>query len=737
MAADTKELLIELQLQNKQLIKAVSETDTKLGKLNKTQDKTKKLVDKIKVGYIAVAGVITGIVAKGLGFLIKKASDAQETLSKFNTVFRDIRDEADEVAKNLVDNFGLSGLAARTLLSDTGDLLTGFGFTQKEALNLSEQVNTLAVDLASFTNFSGGAEGASQALTKALLGEREMVKSLGISIMEADIKQLAKDQGIVGELTRQQKAMLTLQIAVQQSGNAIGDFQRTSKDFANQVRIAKGRLEDWAVVMGSKLLPVFAPFVGLLNDAIQPEKDLLGLTKDLIKFQDEYKGILEKLKDEQIELTNAEKTDLKIRKQIIELDILTTINELNKAYEKNKQELEVANNFSTAYGIGLQSLRHTLANTKDETITLSNAQASLLGVMQTVNLATGETTRATIGREQALKKLASINERVAAQDLKTAELEKIRQEAIDTIAVGLNNEVITKGDLLGINQEIIDQAIERQEQVALDQEKKKENAEEDVEINQLTKDQISETNALFRESEKLAEDATLQEKINRIDVLLETAKKGSVQEKKLLASRVAFEKKMQEEIRKEASITNKLKKSLATDELQATQTALSSISTLTSSENKKLFKIGKAAALADATISAAQAILKTMSSVPFPFNIPLAALQGVAAGVQIDKISNTQFVGKKQGGVIDRVMGSPINGEDGMIGVRLGESVLNEAATMNLGKQTIDNLNAGKQGGGMNVHPTFIISNNRPEETVTQINNYLRRFGTSDRGEAL
>ncbi|KKK81456.1 hypothetical protein LCGC14_2813270, partial [marine sediment metagenome] len=48
------------------------------------------------------------------------------------------------------------------------------------------------------------------------------------------------------------------------------------------------------------------------------------------------------------------------------------------------------------------------------------------------------------------------------------------------------------------------------------------------------------------------------------------------------------------------------------------------------SENKKLFKIGKVASLASATISAAEAILKTMTSVPFPFNIPLAALQGVA-----------------------------------------------------------------------------------------------------------
>ena len=97
----------------------------------------------------------------GLGAAaVKLASDFEETQSKFNTVFKDIRDEANLTAKNLANDFGLSSRASLQLLSDTGDLLTGFGFTQEEALKLSNEVNKLAVDLASFTNFSGGAEGA-------------------------------------------------------------------------------------------------------------------------------------------------------------------------------------------------------------------------------------------------------------------------------------------------------------------------------------------------------------------------------------------------------------------------------------------------------------------------------------------------------------------------------------------------------------------------------------------------
>ena len=188
---------------------------------------------------------------------VKMASDFEETDAKFKTVFSSIQREAEATAKVFKSSFGLSSKAAKQMLGDTGDLLVGFGFTEREALNLSKQVNELAVDLASFTNFSGGAEGASLALTKALLGERESIKSLGIAITEADLKSFAEDQGkVFKQLTRVEKATLTYQLALKQSSKAVGDFARTSGGFANQTRILAGDLNDLGVEIGTMLLPV-------------------------------------------------------------------------------------------------------------------------------------------------------------------------------------------------------------------------------------------------------------------------------------------------------------------------------------------------------------------------------------------------------------------------------------------------------------------------------------------------
>ncbi len=255
-----KTLSIKLSLNDKQFQSALRKSTKSMQRFgNKMQN----------FGDMMTRNVTLPVIGLGAA-AVKLASDFEETQSKFNTVFRDIREQANLTAKNLADDFGLSSRASMQLLSDTGDLLTGFGFTQQEALLLSNQVNELAVDLASFTNFAGGAEGASLALTKALLGERESIKQLGIAITEADLKRFAEDQGLVfKELDRVAKANLTYQLALQQSQNAVGDFSRTSEQFANQLRILKGELEDVAIELGVELLPIAKSLVGGLRDLVQ------------------------------------------------------------------------------------------------------------------------------------------------------------------------------------------------------------------------------------------------------------------------------------------------------------------------------------------------------------------------------------------------------------------------------------------------------------------------------------
>lgn len=216
---------------------------------------------------------------------LKAASDANEVASKFDTVFKAVQGDADAVAANLEKNFGLGSTAAKKLLSDTGDLLTGFGFTGSAALDLAKQTNELAVDLASFTNFAGGAEGASAALTKALLGERESVKSLGIAILEEDVKAevaAMTARGMRFETERQAKAYATLAIAQRQSKNAIGDFSRTQDQLANRTRVFRGRIQNLIEAFGTRLIPIADKLLGVGLRLVEWLSSLDNSTKEFI-----------------------------------------------------------------------------------------------------------------------------------------------------------------------------------------------------------------------------------------------------------------------------------------------------------------------------------------------------------------------------------------------------------------------------------------------------------------------
>lgn len=69
---------------------------------------------------------------------------------------------------------------------------------------------------------------------------------------------------------------------------------------------------------------------------------------------------------------------------------------------------------------------------------------------------------------------------------------------------------------------------------------------------------------------------------------------------------------------------------------------LSNLSALTSSSSEELFAIGKAASLANATVSGYEAVQKALASAPPPFNFALAALVGVASAANIAKIAGSQ-----------------------------------------------------------------------------------------------
>lgn len=121
------------------------------------------------------------------------------------------------------------------------------------------------------------------------------------------------------------------------------------------------------------------------------------------------------------------------------------------------------------------------------------------------------------------------------------------------------------------------------------------------------------------------------------------------------------------------------------------KSSLGVISTLTTSSNKELFFIGKAAAVSQATIDGVAAVQKALASAPPPFNFAIAAAVGVASAANVAKIASAKPPKYEQGGIVN---GNNFSGDSLTARVNSGEMILNKQQQMNLFNQINSGGNA-------------------------------------------
>ncbi len=250
-------------------------------------------IAKAAAAYLTLRAV-TGFVRS----TVEMYSDLEEETNKFNVVFAGMGERTSKVLAQMREDFGLSELSAKRMLAGTGDMLTGFGFDPKLALVLSEGAAKLGADIASFSNYAGGAAGATSALTKAMLGEAESAKLLGVVIKQDSeemkaLKEQAMTTGITIEALgdagknivvsneNQAKAVAALALAYQQSPNAIGDFKRSQDSIANQSRILENNFEELTSKIGGDLAPAYRDTLALANNLVAAYNSLDPMTRSL------------------------------------------------------------------------------------------------------------------------------------------------------------------------------------------------------------------------------------------------------------------------------------------------------------------------------------------------------------------------------------------------------------------------------------------------------------------------
>lgn len=197
---------------------------------------------------------------------VSLGSDLQEVQNVVDVTFPSMSKQVDEFAKNAAASFGLSETMAKRFTGTFGTMAKAFGFSEKQAYDMSSTLTGLAGDVASFYNMSQ--DEAYTKLKSVFTGETETLKELGVVMTQnaLDAYALAKGYGkVTAKMSEAEKVALRYAFVQEKLKAATGDFIRTSNSWANQTRILKLQFDSLKATLGQGFINLFTPIIKVIN----------------------------------------------------------------------------------------------------------------------------------------------------------------------------------------------------------------------------------------------------------------------------------------------------------------------------------------------------------------------------------------------------------------------------------------------------------------------------------------
>lgn len=257
-----------------------------LRQLDAFEKKTQNLGVSCKAAAASVAGIFAS--SKAAQFAqswLQSAADAQESAGKFSAVFKHMTADAQKAADELVKSFNYSESQARDKLSTMADIFKKAGLSMSDALRYSVDLNKQAADLEAFTNCAGGLEQAINAVSKAMIGETEAAKTLGVVVLaDAVTAKVAEEKRKGLTFATQQAALMHARysIIMEQSASATGQIARESDNYSSRLRVLRARADDLKTALGEALIEPATRLVGVLASCAEKIASMDSTTRGFL-----------------------------------------------------------------------------------------------------------------------------------------------------------------------------------------------------------------------------------------------------------------------------------------------------------------------------------------------------------------------------------------------------------------------------------------------------------------------
>lgn len=258
----TQKQITELKKQIEKAEEAAEQAKKRLNdlgtvKLDHLINQANELGDKlVSSGAKLTAGLTTPIALAGKA-AVDAASDLAESQNVIDVAFGYSASEINKWSQNLIDDFGMSELSAKTYAGTFKTLSNSMGVADESGKEMAMTLTELSSDMASFYNAEQDV--AANALKGIFTGETESLKQFGVVMTDTTLSAYALSKGITttySSMSQSEKVMLRYQYVTEALSQAQGDFANTSDSLANQQRKLQAQLQTTAAELGAELLPI-------------------------------------------------------------------------------------------------------------------------------------------------------------------------------------------------------------------------------------------------------------------------------------------------------------------------------------------------------------------------------------------------------------------------------------------------------------------------------------------------
>lgn len=252
--------------------------DRKIRQVNDNLVNVKKQSEDTSAGAMeSFKSLASGLASLGIGNMVKQAislaGDLQQNIGGSESVFKNYAGTIQKTAETAASSLGLSQSKYLATATKMGSLFQGSGFSVAQSADMVTQSMQRASDVASIMGIS--VDSAMEAVAGMAKGNFTMMDNLGVAINDTNLQIYAQEKGLGKLSTTQQKVNATMQMFLDKSDYAAGNYAKENDTYSGALTTFKAELEDFAAEAGTALLPLVQSVLPVLSGAFNALKPVI------------------------------------------------------------------------------------------------------------------------------------------------------------------------------------------------------------------------------------------------------------------------------------------------------------------------------------------------------------------------------------------------------------------------------------------------------------------------------